>query len=246
MRSSSSFLPGGAAGMLVLLLGIGCERAAEPLEGVASPEVVGPEYSASKGLYVPEETRRSIGLRVEDAREEALAGSFEFAVRVYDVARGQARASGLVAPAGAAHLAPGTRLALRDGTGAAQEGRVVDLRAGAAGTEALIELPQTGAVGPGAFLTAVAFVPPQGELASVPAAAVIRSIEGDFVYTVSGEHFVRTPVKPGIENDGRVAITEGLYAGDRVVAEGAMALWLTELAAIKGGHACCVTPPKGK
>ena len=43
-----------------------------------------------------------------------------------------------------------------------------------------------------------------------------------------------------------VEITDGLYAGDQVVAQPVMSLWLTELASVKGGQACCVAPPKGK
>jgi hypothetical protein len=62
---------------------------------------------------------------------------------------------------------------------------------------------------------------------------------------VSGEHFVRTPVQLGGAAGGSVEIKDGLYPGDQVVAEPAMTLWLTELAAIKGGHSCCVVPPKG-
>ena len=67
-----------------------------------------------------------------------------------------------------------------------------------------------------------------------------------FVYTVNGEHFIRTPVKVGLANADRVEITDGLYAGDQVVWQPVMALWMTELAAVKGGQACCVEPPKGK
>jgi hypothetical protein len=43
-----------------------------------------------------------------------------------------------------------------------------------------------------------------------------------------------------------VEIKDGLYAGDQVVLQPVMSLWLTELAAVKGGQACCVVPAKGK
>ena len=35
-------------------------------------------------------------------------------------------------------------------------------------------------------------------------------------------------------------------AGDQVVLQPVMSLWLTELAAVKGGQACCVMPAEGK
>jgi hypothetical protein len=39
---------------------------------------------------------------------------------------------------------------------------------------------------------------------------------------------------------------DGLYVGDQVVLQPVMSLWMTELAAVKGGQACCVEPPKGR
>ena len=78
----------------------------------------------------------------------------------------------------------------------------------------------------------------------IPASAVIRGVEGTFVYTVSGSHYVRTAVKPGAESCGWVEITDGLYAGDVVVARAVDALWNVELCALKGGTPCC--PVGGK
>jgi multidrug efflux pump subunit AcrA (membrane-fusion protein) len=73
---------------------------------------------------------------------------------------------------------------------------------------------------------------------SVPRSALLRTAEGDFVYTVSGDHFVRTPVKLGVVNHELAAVTDGLYAGDRVVVKPVMALWLAELQFLRGGKAC--------
>jgi hypothetical protein len=70
--------------------------------------------------------------------------------------------------------------------------------------------------------------------------------DGYSAYTVSGYHLMRTPIKVGAFNADSVEITDGLYAGDQVVLQPVMSLWLTELAAIKGGQACCPAPPKGK
>jgi multidrug efflux pump subunit AcrA (membrane-fusion protein) len=81
---------------------------------------------------------------------------------------------------------------------------------------------------------------------TIPRAALLGCSEGHFVYTVSGEHLVRTGVKVGASNAEFVEIADGLYAGDRVVLQPVMSLWMTELAAVKGGQACCIEPPKGK
>ena len=57
---------------------------------------------------------------------------------------------------------------------------------------------------------------------------------------------MRTPVKVGASSADFVEIKDGLYAGDQVVLQPVMSLWLTELAAVKGGQACCAVPAKGK
>ena len=49
--------------IVATLVGAGCSPAPEQVSN-AKTEIVGPEYSATKGLYVPEETRRSLGLKI--------------------------------------------------------------------------------------------------------------------------------------------------------------------------------------
>ena len=83
-------------------------------------------------------------------------------------------------------------------------------------------------------------------MVTIPRSALLECSDGHSVYTVSGEHLVRTPVKAGAVHGEVVEIKEGLYAGDQVVLEPVMSLWMTELAAVKGGQACCVEPAKGK
>lgn len=73
---------------------------------------------------------------------------------------------------------------------------------------------------------------------AVPKSAVLRSAGGVFVYAVSGEYWVRTPVKTGAESDGFVEITDGLYSGDTIVTSPVEQLWLIELRAVKGGAGC--------
>ena len=72
----------------------------------------------------------------------------------------------------------------------------------------------------------------------MPRSSIFRTTEGDFVYTVNGEHFVRAPVKLGRVNHDFAEVTDGLYAGDQIVVQPVMTLWMAELQSIRGGKAC--------
>ena len=80
---------------------------------------------------------------------------------------------------------------------------------------------------------------------AVPRAALLRTTEGDFVYTANEGFFLRTAVKLGRMDHDFAEVTEGLYAGDSVVSHPVLTLWLTELHNVNGGDACClVRKPK--
>jgi hypothetical protein len=74
--------------------------------------------------------------------------------------------------------------------------------------------------------------------AAIPAAALVRTVKGDFVYVVNGDWFLRTPVKLAGGDGSHFAVEEGLYEGDKIVTRGARELWLAELQAINGGVGC--------
>jgi multidrug efflux pump subunit AcrA (membrane-fusion protein) len=79
----------------------------------------------------------------------------------------------------------------------------------------------------------------KSSVATVPKSAVLKTAEGAFVYTVSGEFFLRTPVKVGADaGDTAVEIKDGLYTGDQIVTHPIMTLWMAELQAIRGGASC--------
>ena len=82
--------------------------------------------------------------------------------------------------------------------------------------------------------------------ALVPKSAVVEGVQEDFVYAQNGEHLVRTPVVTGAARGNEVQLTEGVLAGDRVVATAAHDLWMIELLAIRGGSPCCPVPKKDK
>lgn len=52
----------------------------------------------------------------------------------------------------------------------------------------------------------------------VPASALLREEGGQFLYLVRGDHLQRQPVTAGIRNGDRLAIRQGVEAGDLVVA----------------------------
>jgi multidrug efflux pump subunit AcrA (membrane-fusion protein) len=72
----------------------------------------------------------------------------------------------------------------------------------------------------------------------IPAAALLRTVKGDFVYVANGNWYLRTPVTAGAAHGDRIEIRDGLYEGDVVVSAGVEALWLAELQAVNGGVGC--------
>ncbi len=85
---------------------------------------------------------------------------------------------------------------------------------------------------------AVQSVGTAGEVPAIPAAALLRTVKGDFVYVANGDWYLRTPVTAGTAHGDWLEVREGLYEGDIVVSAGAQALWLAELQAVNGGVGC--------
>ena len=172
-------------------------------------------------------------------------------MRVYQAGDSASRASGTVTPEQAKLLKPGQSLQIRASDGQSLSGKVTglndQLQKATGMIEVLAEIPNAS-TGPavGTFLRASIALDSNESVVSIPRAALLQCSDGYSVYTVSGEHFVRTPVKVGASGADFVEIKDGLYAGDQVVSQPVMSLWLTELAAVKGGQACCAVPEKGK
>jgi hypothetical protein len=233
----------------VALVVAGC--GSRPDDGAAiATLIVGPEYSANKGLFIPDDTRHSLGLKVVEVGEQAVGRSLELSLRIYEVTGDGFRGSGMVTADQAQWLKPGQPVMLKSVAAQPLAGTIKSVGGGlekvSGLTEIVAELPKAAGLRVGAFATAT--IPQAGNapVATVPRSALVQTTEGNFVYTESGTHFVRTAVKIGSGNAEVVEIKDGLYSGDRIVSEPTMSLWLTELAAIKGGHACCTVPAKGK
>ncbi len=226
----------------------------QPGDPAAAEAVVeiGPKYIATKGLLVPEETRVSIGLDLVDVTERVVSEVIEWPIRIYRSGAVSSLASGSVTPEQAQRLKDGQDVHVSTGDGRELSAKITGIHDSLAKetgfAEVLLEMPfaATDPLIDGAFLTARVTPHPGAPSIAIPRSALLESSDGVSVYTASGESFVRTPVKVGAMNDELVEIKEGLYAGDQVVSKPVMALWMMELAAVKGGQACCVVPPKGK
>lgn len=75
-------------------------------------------------------------------------------------------------------------------------------------------------------------------VSAVPAASLLRTVKGDFVYVSNGGWMLRTPVKVGASDGAWFEVTDGLYEGDSIVIHGTQALWMAELQAVNGGVGC--------
>ena len=236
--------------MLATLTLVGCQPKSG--EAVASEESVeiGPQYSAKNGLRVPDETRQSLGLKIVEVTEQKVPATLDVQLRVYQEAAESILASATVTPQEAKQLKRG-QVVHAKANGANLTGSVtgVDdrLQKATGMAEVQVELARTnGAASVGAFLSASVALDSDTAVVSIPQAALLECSDGHSVYTVSGEHLMRTAVKVGARAGELVEIKDGLFAGDQVVSQPVMSLWMTELAAVKGGQACCVAPAKGK
>lgn len=228
----------------------GCQP--KPGESAAGGESVeiGPKYSANNGLLVPSDTRLSLGLKIVDVTEQKVPATLEFQLRVYQIGKESILASAAVTPEQAKTMKSGLVVRARS-NGTNLVGRVTRadgaLLKATGMAEVLVEfggLSETALVE--TFLTANVALESDAAVVAIPRAALLECGDGHSVYTVSGEYLVRAPVKIGAISGDLVEIKDGLYAGDQVVLQPVMSLWMTELAAVKGGQACCVVPAKGR
>ena len=75
-------------------------------------------------------------------------------------------------------------------------------------------------------------------VAIVPASALLKTITGQYVYVVNGDHYLRTQVTTSDIDKQNARIVDGLFAGDEVVTTPVNSLWYAELQALRGGKAC--------
>ena len=215
----------------------------------------GVTFSEKHGLEVPEETAKFIGLQIADVEERKVASTYRFTAQVFRAAQetrfASTQPSAALSAEASAFVPESDARKLREGQSVVVElpgatikvdgkiSRIVPLEKANNQSEVLISIRDPeGRAGKGTFVTAV--VPTGGEksVVSIPKSSLLKTAEGTFVYTVSGNHYVRTPIQVGVVNGEHVEVTDGLFAGDQVVVRPVMSLWLAELQAIRGGKAC--------
>jgi multidrug efflux pump subunit AcrA (membrane-fusion protein) len=215
----------------------------------------GVSFRANHGLLVQPATANFIGLKVAEVEERKVAFTVQFSAQIYRAANeaefistrpstaATALASAWVGASEAALLRGGLSVTIdADGTEKLR-GQIVglnrDLEKAAGQIELLLVISdEKGRLTKGAFVSATVPLGGEKSVVSVPRSSLFRTTEGDFVYTVSGERFVRTAVKLGSVNHDFAEVADGLYAGDQIVVTPVMTLWLAELQSLRGGKAC--------
>ena len=232
-----------------LLIGCGKQHTV-PVESAEAEAV--PLFQGNKGIWLPEETRKLLGVESAEVAEQPMQQELRKLARVYRAARdgAPACASVLLTTAEAKDLKPGQAIRLKKG-GFPEEvpgklARVDEQTQTALGqAEALLEFDDARTrVAAGTFLTATFLIGEPRPVLVVPQSALLTAAEGTFVYAVNGKHFTRTEIKIAATTDGFVEVEDGLYPGDRVAVQGVGSLWLIELSALKGGKPCCAVPKR--
>jgi hypothetical protein len=221
----------------------GCEdrhRASDDDHSEENAATAAHGFNKGHGVFVSEETRRTIELKLGEPQERTISRRIEAAAQVY----ASGKATALLDAENVAALTIGQRVGLtasdRTVTGTlARIDRQLERSTGQA--EALVEFTPDESLKLGSAVRAA--FPLKGEIGIVvPQSSVLRTGEGAFVFTVNGSHLQRTPVQTSAIEDGWVQITDGLLAGDVIATNGVQGLWCIELQATKGGAACCPAP----
>lgn len=206
-------------------------------------------FKKAEGLFLPEKMKESLGLKIEEVAEGRVASTIK--TEVYVFGRGpdvkfvstspekSPLATGTLSKEAAERIREGAALRLQGRGGEEFQGRVVKLHQerGLSDTEVLIEVGAES-LPVGTPLTAVWELKKDEEVVTIPAVALLKTADGNFVYTVNGTAFMRTAVTIGERGTDRVEVKDGLYAGDKIVTEPVMSLWLAELQFLRGGKAC--------
>ncbi len=236
----------------VITLFAGCGRKESASQKHGEEPAVGASFKAGQGVSLVDETRKILGVEITDVTERKLPKELRFTVQVFgekhhhllnagDHSGCDMQGSGLLPADAAAAVRAGQAVQLRHGTNAPLMGVVLAVQPALTPGESEIVVGVSNATAllkPGEFIVASLSLPGGEAVMTVPQTAVLRTVEGAFVFAGNGTAYSRTPVRTGAEADGFVEITDGLLAGDQVVTNGVTALWLVELRATKGGAGC--------
>lgn len=214
---------------------------------------VGVKFREGKGLEVTEATQKILDISLAEVTEGTLSLTLTRSGHVfrYDPPPGVVNVS--AAPAGttghaslvvpsarASGVKPGSSVTVGD---RALPGTVTEVRRLGAGlaedAEVLVEFRDPDRrYEIGSPVTVTIHGEGSDAPALIPRAALLETVNGDFVYVPNGKYYFRTAVKVGRRTDEVVEILDGLYPGDQVVKSPVTSLWLAELQALRGGVAC--------
>lgn len=209
----------------------------------------GASFRPGKGVSITEETREILGLEIATATEEKLSQEIRCNVQVYgdphhfpgiDPERTgcDVHGSGFLTEEKASLVRPDLKVVLKAPDGQALEGFVVAIQKATAIGEAEVIIGVLNAeskLKDGQFFEATISLPRDEAVITIPKEAVLKTLEGTFVYISKDDYFLRTAVKVGNTIDGKTEVMEGVASGDAVVTKPAETLWLIELRATKGG-----------
>lgn len=211
------------------------------------------EFVEGKGLRLPEEMKKSLGIQIQTITETQLRTEVNETAQVYrsadEKARGTRRtrpgfayASATIDTREAKSMMRGQMVELQPLSGASNviQASIVDfdkqMEPFSEHWEAIIEIPDPEKrFAVGTFLKAMF---PSSRIHSgfvIPKNALLDAAEGNFVYVEKGEYLARTPVTVGGTTSAGIEITGGLQPGERIVTKSVETLWLIELRLVKGG-----------
>jgi len=195
-------------------------------EESAASDLLQTTFKEGSGLKFPDETRKALGLTTVEAQEESIAATVSLTVQVFDN-RTETLAMVSVPVAVADQLAAeplkGARLVRVDRGGTSISGEA----------DLILALESKHRIGDFVPVTLISGEAKPGVV--IPRSALLRTTEGTYVYVANGDAFLKASVKAGRIGEDKVEITDGLYAGDIVVAKPVEQLWLAELRFTKGG-----------
>lgn len=251
-----------AASSLILFVGCGAKeqiQAKTDLAQPASSEVEdhdhdndgehlshGVEFKEGRGLTIPPITSKTLGLKIVDVEEGKATRRIELALRVFDIERSSKDVSALASCSvdtnSVRFLQRGTSVTMKSAEAAPLHGKVIKVASASAKVtglaEVIVRFPVQENVKVGTFLDGTVTVTTEQNVVVIAKDAVLKTAEGYFAYVVNGDSLFRTKIGVGGQEGEVVEVTDGLYAGDRVVLQPIMPLWLAELQAIRGGKAC--------
>jgi hypothetical protein len=218
----------------------------EPTTGVGDAV----QLKDGHGILLHPKLQQSIGVEVAEVTEEKVASEITMDLHVIQgvdslrrvalTSGGGTEANGWIAEAKARFIKTGQAVDLHVAGGPIEKGVVKrvekPLYASLGAYEVVVET--TALFDTGTRLTATFRSPPGDAVTAIPRAALLKTAEGSFVYTINESFYLRTPVTIGAMNADFVEITDGLYAGDQIVTAPVNTLWMAELQLLRGGKAC--------